>query len=446
MRWTRSALALITLAATAACGDDGTGPDPDVDQATIQGRVEQVAPEGAGYAAARSVTAGASAAVGVETVTAAQVESDGTLTALAQADVKADGSFSIDEVPVDRENLVVVAKNESDETVGRVMVHAKTEANTVITTEPINYETSVRALAYSSLRASGDADMSSSAELALLVRPDASAAATIMAEQEVDAMAMAAANAGDAMTRVYAGVGTALDASARAQATAEAAARFAIDRFNEVDAEAAFDSYADAALDAYVDAGAELESVVTATAAAASTFDAQLDGKSSVRGNLISDAVRLNLMAREKLAAEFQSGDQGSVALSIAHLLSEADAGVRGAATATGIREALDVGATAAVSATVDAMLDFLVPGGTVLVRSEVEAKAQEAVAAARLDGRLSAAATAEAAAEAVAEYRAEVKAAVQAMLDAAERTDLDVEVMTSLYIAAHGGAYVRTN
>ena len=31
-------------------------------------------------------------------------------------------------------------------------------------------------------------------------------------------------------------------------------------------------------------------------------------------------------------------------------------------------------------------------------------------------------------------------------MLQAAGRTDLDVEAMTALYIAAHGGAYIRTS
>jgi hypothetical protein len=339
---------------------------------------------------------------------------------------------------------VVIAKSESDETVGRVLVFGRTEANTTITTAPINYETSVKALAYSRLKANGKANLSSSAEVALLVHADASAAAAIMAQQEVDAMANAAAVAGDAMTRVYAGFGTALDASARADATAEAAIRSAMDRYNGTSVDAAYEAYANAALDAYVGAGASLESVVTATAAAASTFDASLDGHSTVRGKVVSESVRLNLKAREKLAAKFQSGAEGSVALAIMSVLADADAQVRGASTAAAIRAALDAGSAASADATVNGMLDFLIPGGPVLLRAEVEAKAQEAVTAARLQTRLSAAASAEAAAQAVAGYRANLRAKVQAMLEVAARTDLDVETMTSLYIAAHGGANIR--
>jgi hypothetical protein len=441
----RSALALTTVLTAVACGDDGTGPGPDPSQqARVQGRIEQTAPEGAAYPSAQAMRAGATGDVAAKTVTVAQVASDGSLSALAQANVNADGSFTITEVPTGRENLVVIAKSDSDETVGRVLVFGRTEANTTITTAPINYETSVKALAYSRLKANGKASLSSSAEVALLVHADASAAATIMAQQEVDAMANGAAVAGDAMTRVYAGLGTTLDASARADATAQAAIRFALDRYDGTSVDAAYETYANAALDAYVGAGASLESVVTATAAAASTFDASLYGHSTVRGNVVSEAVRLNLKAREKLAARFQSGAEGSVALAIMGVLADADARVRGASTAADIRAALDAGAAASANATVNGVLDFLIPGGSVLLRSQVEAKAQEAVTAARLQTRLSAAASAEAAAQACADYRANVRAEVQAMLEAAERTDLDVEAMTSLYIAAHGGAYVR--
>jgi hypothetical protein len=390
--------------------------------------------------------AGAAGDVTAKTVTVAEVASNGSLIALAQANVAADGSFTIDEVPTGREDLVVVAKSESGETVGRVLVYGRTEANTTITTAPITYGTSVKALVYSRLKANGKANLSSSAEVALLVHPDASAAATIIAQQEVDAVADGAAIAGDAMTRVYAGFGTALDASARADATAQAAIKFARDRYNGTSVDAAYETYLSASLDAHSGAGVSLESVVAATAAAASTFDARLTGHSSVRGNVVSEAVRLNLKARQKLAAKFQSGAEASVALAIMNVLAEADAGVRGASTAADIKAALDVGATASAGATVNGMLDFLIPGGSVLLRGQVEAKAQEAVAAARLNTRLSAAATAEAAAQACAGYRTDVRAKVQAMLQAAGRTDLDIEAMTSLYIAAHGGAYIRTS
>lgn len=447
MRIMRSAVALTAVLTSLACGDDGTGPGPDpAQQAMIQGRVEQTAPEGVAYPTSSAIRAGASGSVTAKTVTVASVNGDGSLNALAQADVAVDGSFVIDEVPTGRENLVVVARSENGDNVGRVLVQGTTEAGATIITAPIDYGTSVRALTYSRMKANGEASMSSSAEVSLLVHPDASAAATIMAQQEVDAVADGAATAGDAMTRVYAGLGTALDASVRASATAQAAMQFALDRYNGTEADVAYETFANAALDAHVAAGVALESVVTATAAAASTFDARLDGHTAVRGNVVSDVVRLNLKAREKLAAKFQSGDEGAIALAVMNVLADADAGVRGSSTAADVRAALDAGAAASANATVDGMLDFLIPGATVLFRNEVEAKAQAAVAAARLHTRLSAAASAEAAAQACTDYRAEVKAAVQAMLETAQRTDLDVDAMTSLYIAAHGGAYVRTN
>lgn len=444
MRWMRTALALTTVCTTLACSDDGTGPGLDA-QAQIQGRVEQTAPEGAAYPSAAAFRAEAAGDVTAKTVTVAQVNSDGSLSALAQADVAADGSFTVGDVPTGREDLMVVAKSEGGETVGRVMVFGRTEADAVIVTAPINYETSVKALAYARLKARGKASTSSSAEVALLVHPEASAAATIMAQQEVDAVADGAAVAGDAMTRVYAGFGTALDASARAEATSSAALQFAMARYNGTQADVAYRAYMDAALDAYAASGASLDAVVTATASAASTFDASLNGHTSVRGRLVAEPVRLNLRARQKLAAKFQSGSEASVALAVMNVLAEAETSVRGATTAAEIRTALDASATAAASATVSGVLDFLIPGGSVLLRGQVEAKAQEAVAAARLSARLSASASAEAAAQACADYRASVKAAVQAMLTAAGRTDVDVEAMTSLYVAAHGGAYVRT-
>jgi hypothetical protein len=43
-----------------------------------------------------------------------------------------------------------------------------------------------------------------------------------------------------------------------------------------------------------------------------------------------------------------------------------------------------------------------------------------------------------------MADYRAQVRVAVQAMVAAASNTTADVDVLTSVFIAASGGAYIR--
>jgi hypothetical protein len=268
----------------------------------------------------------------------------------------------------------------------------------------------------------------------------------VLANQEATVAAEGLAVAADAMTRVYASSGSAFDPSARANVIAQAAVDRARARFNGTSAEAAQEAFARGALDAWAGAGHSLEVIAMATAAGASTFDASLSGRTQARGELVAEAVRLNLKARQRLAANVQSGAQASVALSVINVLAATEASLRGASSAAAIRAALDVEATATANATAVAMADFLVPTGSLLLRSQVEAKAQAAVEAARLSARLSGAANAAAAAQAVANYRSAVRAAVAAMLEASGRTDVSVDAMTSLYIAAHGGAHVRLN
>lgn len=446
MRWKRTALALTTaLTATTmlGCGEDGTSPDTD-GQARIQGRIEQTVPEASAYTVARSGIGAASASTSAKTVAVAEVTASGGLNTLAEAGVDATGSFVVEGVPANRENLVVVAKTEAGEIVGRAMVYGRTAAGAVITAPPVTYESSLQAIAYAELKAAGKADMTSAAEVALLMNANSTASAAVLANQEVEAAADGIAVAAEAMTRVYASAGAAFTASARAGVIAQAAVDFARARFNGASADVAHDAFARSSLDAYVGAGQSLEAITMASAAAASTFDARLTGRTSARGALVAQGVRLNLMARQRLAARFQSGAESSVALAVMNVLASAEADVRGASTAAAIRAALDAQATASSTVMVRTMLDFLVPAGSLLLRSQVESRASAAVDAARLSTRLSAAASADAAAQAVANYRSAVRAAVAAMVDASGRADLSVDAMTSLYIAAYGGAHVR--
>lgn len=446
MRWKRSALALTTALGALTvlgCGEDTTGIGAE-GEARIQGRVEQTAPEAAAYPTSRSVVAGASGSVSATTVTVAEVRTNGSLNTVAEAFVQGDGSFIVEGVPTDREHLVVVARTASGNAVGRVMVHERTEAGATITTAPITYESTLGATTWAEMKASGKAGATSPAEVALLVHASPTASAAVLANQEVAATAEGLFVATEAMTRVYANAGAAFDASARANAIAQAAVDFSRARFKGTSADAAHEAYLQAAVDAWVQAGKSLDVVTMATAAAASTFDARLNGNTGARGELVAEAVRLNLKARQKLAASVQSGAHAIVALAIVNALASTETSLRGATSAAAIRAALDAQAEASANATVGTMLDLLVPGAPLTTRSEVESKAQAAVQAARLSTRLSAAANADAAAQAVANYRSAVRAAVQAMIEASGRTDLNVDAMTSLYIAAHGGAHVR--
>lgn len=446
MGWKRTALALTTAAlAAGACGDS-TGPQVGNDQAVVVGRVDQTAPEGSAYPVARDVVSGASASASATTVTVGRLNADGTLDALAEADVQADGSFRVEGVPVNEDHLVVVARSAAGEAVGRATVYGRTAAGTTVTAAPITYQTTVQTLTYARLKAMGRAEATSSEEVALLVRPDAAASATLLANGELDAAADGAAMASETMTSVFAQAGASVDAQARAGLLADAATHFATAVYQGTSASDAFEGYMESALDAYGQAGVSMEVVAQATAGAATTFDADVRGQSSVRGELVAEAVRMNLKARERLAANFQSSAQGSVALNIMKILASTEADLRGATTAAEIRSSLDAGASAAADATVTAVVDLLVPNATVLVQDDVRAKAEAAVEAATLSTSLSSAADADAAAQATAGYHARVRTAVQAMLDAAGRTDVDVEAMTSLYIAAHGGAYIQAS
>ena len=59
------------------------------------------------------------------------------------------------------------------------------------------------------------------------------------------------------------------------------------------------------------------EGRATATAAAASTYDAELEATSFARADLVAQPIRLNLIAREHLAAAFSASSASSVALEI---------------------------------------------------------------------------------------------------------------------------------
>lgn len=442
MRWMRTALALGSAVAMVACGSDSTTGLPSQNDATVTGSVQETT-----AMPGPSATPGAqgAAAASASTVAVGNLDSSGQFHMVAEGSVQADGTFRVEGVPANRNDLYVQAYGNSGDVVGSVRVYETTHAGTETATAPITAETTLRTSTWARIKADGMASSTSEEEVALLLHPGASASASVVSSGDVDATASGVAMASSTMTQVYAGMNVSMDASARASLIVEAARAYASARAGGASESAAFATYSEAALNAWIGAGADLESTVAATAGAASTFDAEVHGRTSARGQTIAEAVRMNIQARERLAAQFQDSAEGAVALQIMNALSTLDASVRlDGATAAQIHAAMQTASDATVSATTDAMVDLLVPGASALLRSDVKAKAEAVVAAARMDTRLSAAASANAAAQAMANYRSEVHAAVEAMIQASGNTDMDADAMTSLYIAAHGGAYIR--
>lgn len=432
----RSALLAGVAALVLGCSDDGT--EPEAGEASIVGRIEEEVPPGepAGTAAP------AAAAQTAQTVIVAEVQADGSLAQVAEGTVEVDGSFAVAGVPAGRENLVVVAHDESMASVGSVLVHARTTADATIEVAPIDISTTLEARAFSEVRAGGGS--ASSGEVTLLVHAPAGAGAGVVAATEVEAAAAGVIVAGETLTGVFAETGTELDAAARAEPFTAAAIEFAASRYGGTAVGAAEDALLDASLDALVDAGVSLEAIVQATAAAATTMDAELQGQTSARGHHVMETVRLNLRARQRLALQFADSTEGPVANNAAGVLATVENGVLAATTAAEIRTALEAGLTASLGTTLQAVVSLLVPGTDLPLQAEVEGLAVDAAVAARLSTRLEAAVTAQEAVAAVESYQAEVRAAVQAMVEASGNTEVDVDALTSLFIASYGGAEIH--
>lgn len=434
---------LAALAVLAGCGEDSSGPDVSM-QATVEGRVEETSPPPS--APAQTAPQRATAAASAQTVAVVQVESDGSFTELATADVDASGSFTVEGVPAGRSDLAVVAYSGTD-AVGSVLIHEESRAGVTIVSAPIDAETTLEARAYSSFRASASGEASSSAEMSLFVHgdDDVETEAAASSATDVDATASAYATASATLTAAYEARSIALDARERSELFADAAVQFAASRSSGTSLSAAHEMFTDAALDALVEADTDLEATVLATATAASTFDAGLDGYASLRGDLIAQPVLLNLKARERLAASHASSAEGSVAVAIENVLADAQSDLLLIAGLVDVRALIQTTASAVVDAGADACVSLLASGASTTVQDQVRAAAVTAIETARIETRLQTATTAEAAASVIADYRSDVRAAVDAMIEASGSTSVDADVLTQVFIAASAGAYVRS-
>ena len=429
------ALAVAALVGLTACGDDSSPTDPGDDDggptasAVVVGSVESTVSGGGGAA---SGPAGAPAS-DAETVAVASVAADGSVTVHATADVDASNDFR--DAPA-----LVIARSSSDDPIGRVMVHGETEANTTTTVAPIDAETTVEALAWAELRASGEPAAENRGGLALFVRMDGpEAEATAQSSAHVDAVADAYAAAQAVKGAAFTELGVGLDLDARAQLTASLVADMVAARDAGTPPGAAHESFAAATFDAYESAGASAEAIVLAEAAATT---AALRSTGALAGDaqvaVHAHAVDLQLQARERLAADVSS-QPGATA--VADALAQARADLAAATTPVDVQGAVLVALEAANTAVLSSVLDLL-SGVPISIRGNVESELVAAIDEARLDTRLEGETGAVALASAVADYRADVRTAVEAVdAEMPPGESLDVDAFARLMVAAYGNA-----
>jgi hypothetical protein len=377
-------------------------------------------------------------------VAVVQVQANGNFVELARADIQTAGSFRVEGVPAGRDNLAVVVYV-GGEVAGGALIHQRTQAGATIVTAPINYETTAETHAYSELQASGSTSAAAASELALFVQVDGASgevAATSNAEAQAVASAYSAASA--TLTAVHAAKGVALSAAARAQLVADAAVAYSVDRHGGMSVSTAHDIFTETSLEAFGNTHAIVEATVLATAAAATAFDAVLESESTVRADLLVQPLRMNLRSRERLAARYASSTSASMATQIGQVLASGRANILLVGGIIDLRAVISALNVLVIETAADASVELLAANASSTVRAEVRARAEAALQAAELAARLDGVATAQAAVSAMATYRTAVRAAVQAMIDASGSATADVEAMTSLFIAACGGAYIR--
>lgn len=449
-RLTKFAFPLAAAVVVVACGDDATGPG--FDDAAVNGQVQETSdPQSTSSAPATSAASPQRTASQpeAETVVVGAVQADGSLDVLAEAEVEADGSFRVEDVPAGRADLVVVARSEAGADVGRVLIHGETGSGAEIEVEPIDASTTVRGRVHAELHASGRSDAArTSGELALFLRlDDATADAVVASGTQIQAMADAYAEAQATMTAVLAESGSDLDAEARAELFAGLAADYAASVNAGADAGAAFETYADAALDALVEAGATAEALALATAGhatASSKVVAEAGIESDVGLELAQTASRINLRARERAAAEIDAGSSlSAVGQQVESELASARADIRLLGILGELSTELEAAFTSSQDVATTAIVDLAGLSGE--AETDLEAALDTAFASANLAVALDGSASASGIAGATGTYRAEVEAQASSVVDAMAESDAEVsvEAMAAILIAAGAGADV---
>jgi len=399
--WKRAITAVAMILAVGACSDDnGTEPDFNDDDdgsntqmGMVEGRIEQGS-SGGGPAAASSIEA--------SSVSVAQLSADGSTEVLAEAQVAADGTYTVDDVPASRTDLVVIAEAGGEET-GRVLLHGESRSGITMTAQPMNFETSVESEIYTRARSMGRS-AESSAEIALMVRMDEDAASTAMSsEANVDAVAEAFIQANESFVAAIAASGDVeLDARERSEVIVQAAQEFAAQVDAGTTATAARGQFVRASADAWANAGVTAELVAEATATAVTVMDdmtASLD--SNVRGDASLGATLLNIEARSRMAGNVESSSTAGANEGVLDALTTAQTELSVDADLAFLSNVYADLSTEAQAAIMTALTSSTAEA-TIAQQLAVETAAQGAFEAANLSAKLEGAANASAMAQVV--------------------------------------------
>ncbi len=427
---------LMSILALAGCDQGSSGLTGPEHEAVVTGEVTSETPPAGSSSMAMAPGIGAQTAA--RTVAIGQLSSSGTFTAIAEAEVNAQGGFRIEGVPSGRSELVIIARSDTNAEVGRVVLHEETVASTEHRAHPINARSTLHGRVWAQMKADGQSSMGA-AELALFldVRSDVALSAA-GSQSTVNRWATAAARADAAITATLAAGGTPMSAAARNSLLLTLAAERDRSRAAGASLDATHRSYTEAAIGAFGGAGVKLQVLATAYAAAATSIRQEMDGaEEGARREALRTAVLLNIETRKRVAAAVQGSALGLKSAATSHVAA-LEARVRSAGTHAELvasirneRGEAD-GRIAAELISVFALLPTE-------VRIHAEAQLQAALDNARLwvglNGTTSASAMAQAATAFHAEVRSRAEAAVEAIPTSA-RGNLTVDAMVAVLVA----------
>lgn len=350
--------------ALGACGQDATGPGStqpgdappaSTQEGAIVGRIDG----GTSSSIASRYSLNAASSAAGRNVAAARIRGDGTLEILATAATAADGSYRIEKVPAGIDRLVVVATSASGAEVGRVIVHPAVAVGGFAAAAPIDGETTVEARVFGELVASGmPKEAVNTIELAQSIdfSDRATAEATVASTADLRALAEGFRARQEIYTQVLASRGISLDADARFAAALPAAVAYAEERRAGADEKTAEAKVSASVADAYRAKGVDSRMQTEASSAAETgLLRAAQVANASAKLDIARAALRVNLLARERLASEalaslsVPAAQVDSARQAIARARAAVDtattvAGVAGAATtlSTGVQAAFE--------------------------------------------------------------------------------------------------------
>lgn len=436
-------LLLIVLLALACQDEQTTAPDGSEEEpggtqfGFVVGRIDPAlvpAPTGLGAV----LSAGSN---GLE-VAAAKLGTDGSLESLATAEVAADLTYRIENVPVGSENLVITAASDGVE-VGQVILHGPVDAEISVTAAPLNGETTVEVRVLMELVGMGlPLDALNTVEISLLVQLDPGVAQDVMVSPpDVEAIAEGLAANSEILDGVLANLGADLDGGARFAATGQAAAEFARSLDEGTDPAAAHDALADAVARVLEESGASADGLAMATAGAATgLMRAMENADPEARLDIAKASVELNLETRMDVLNSLPSAMDATRENALAGL-EQARSAVEGAASLAEIQTALGQMSDEAPEDLLNMILSQLenVPPE---VRDQIEQRLMEAFDRADLADDLGNATTPPDIIAAVEAFRQEVRAAVDELLNTVRQAggEFDAESLADLFVALRGG------